>query len=72
MAIPEKFSLRLGPLVDPLEVYCKANGIQASQAVRRAVARMLKVEEPELSTGQPGQIAHREWIAKKAKKKTSK
>jgi hypothetical protein len=72
MAIPEKFSLRLGPLVDPLEAYCKANGIQASQAVRRAVARMLKVDEPELSTGQPGQHAAIERRERKAKKKSSK
>jgi len=46
-----RISIRLGPLARPLEKYAKDNGLDLSAALRRLLAKALRVEEPELPQG---------------------
>lgn len=51
--IPEKLTVRLGDLRQPLEAWCDEHKQKPSEAVRRAVAAMLGVDAPEMAVGNP-------------------
>ena len=51
--IPEKLTVRLGDLRQPLEVWCDEHHQKPSEAVRLAVAAMLGVDAPEMTVGNP-------------------
>jgi hypothetical protein len=46
IVIPEKFTVRLGDLRQPLEAWCDKHDETPSEAVRLAVAKLLGVEPP--------------------------
>ena len=50
-----KLTVDLGPLLAPLRVYCESRSLRPSDAVRKAVARLLRVEVPEMR-GQVGNL----------------
>jgi len=49
----DRMSLRLGSLAEPLEAWCNKHNASPSQAVRLAVAKMLKAKPPEMPEGNP-------------------
>jgi hypothetical protein len=51
MPIPEKLTVRLGDLRQPLEAWCTEHQQKPSEALRAAVATMLGVEPPEMVHG---------------------
>lgn len=53
MPIPEKLTLRLGDLRQPLEAWCDNNDQTPSEATRIAIAAMLGVDAPEMPPGNP-------------------
>jgi hypothetical protein len=53
MTIPEKLTVRLGDLRQPLEAWCDEHQQNPSEAVRLAVAAMLGVDAPEMTVGNP-------------------
>lgn len=53
MAESDRVSFRLGKLANPLNTYCQTTGQTTSQAIRQAVALMLRVEVPEMAVGNP-------------------
>ncbi len=53
--IPEKITIRLGPLRDPLSDHCELAGITPSRAIRNAVATLLGQESPDMPEGRPTQ-----------------
>jgi hypothetical protein len=42
----DRITFRPGPLAGPLAAYCERHGTTPSEAVRLAVAKMLRVEAP--------------------------
>jgi hypothetical protein len=50
----DRITFRLGPLAGPMAAYCERHGITPSEAIRKAVARLLHVEAPEMPQGNPG------------------
>lgn len=48
IVIPEKLTVRLGDLRQPLESWCDKHGETPSEAVRLAVANLLCVEPPSM------------------------
>lgn len=50
----DRITFRLGPLAGPMAVYCEKHGCTPSEAIRKAVARLLHVEAPEMPQGNPG------------------
>ena len=53
MAIPEKLTVRLGGLRQPLAAWCDQHQQKPSESVRIAVAAMLGVDAPEMPVGNP-------------------
>jgi hypothetical protein len=51
--IPPRITFVVGPLAEPLSQWCEAHGCTPSEAIRKAVARLLHVEEPEMPQGNP-------------------
>lgn len=49
----DRITFRLGSLAKPLAAYCKKQGTTPSDAIRLAVARLLRVEAPEMTPGNP-------------------
>jgi hypothetical protein len=49
----ERITFRLGSLAEPLAAYCEKHGTTPSDAIRLAVARLLRVEVPEMTPGNP-------------------
>ena len=71
----DRITFRLGPLAGPMAAYCKQPGCTPSEAVRKAVARLLHVEAPEMPQGNPD-IAEQaaagaaaRWKAKRKRRK---
>jgi len=49
----DRITFRLGSLLGPLAAYCEKHGITPSEAIRLALSRLLRVEEPEMTPGNP-------------------
>jgi len=49
----DRITFRLGSLLKPLAAYCEKNGITPSEAIRLALARLMRVEAPEMPPGNP-------------------
>lgn len=49
----DRITFRLGPLAEPLAAYCKKNDTTPSDAIRLAVAKLLRVKAPEMPMGNP-------------------
>jgi hypothetical protein len=49
----DRITFRLGPLAGPLAAYCEKHGTTPSDAIRLALSRLLRVEEPEMPPGNP-------------------
>jgi hypothetical protein len=49
----DRITLRLGPLAGPLADYCEKHGTTPSDAIRLALSRILRVEAPEMTPGNP-------------------
>lgn len=66
MAIPEKLTVRLGDLRQPLAAWCDEHQQKPSEALRIAVATMLGVDPPEMPAGNP-KIADQAAVANAAR-----
>lgn len=44
----KRITVDLGPLAEPLAEYCERHGVRASDAVRKAVAKLLRIKAPEM------------------------
>jgi hypothetical protein len=51
--VNDRITFRLGPLAEPLAAYCKKHGTTPSDAIRLAVAKLLRVAAPEMPMGNP-------------------
>jgi hypothetical protein len=49
----DRITFRLGPLAGPMAAYCEKHGITPSEAIRLAVARLLRVDAPTMTPGNP-------------------
>ena len=49
----DRLTFRLGPLAEPLAAYCEKHGITPSDAIRLAVAKLLRVAAPDMPMGNP-------------------
>ena len=49
----DRLTFRLGPLAGPLAAYCERHGATPSDAIRLALSRLLRVEAPEMTPGNP-------------------
>jgi hypothetical protein len=49
----DRVTFRLGSLAEPLAAYCKKHGTTPSDAIRLAVAKLLRVATPEMPPGNP-------------------
>jgi len=49
----KRMAFRPGALAGPLEAFCKEHNISPSNAIRIALSRMLGVEEPTFTVGNP-------------------
>jgi hypothetical protein len=49
----DRITFRLGSLLKPLAAYCEKHGTTPSEAIRLALSRMLRVEVPEMTPGNP-------------------
>lgn len=49
----DRVTFRLGPLAEPLAAYCEKHGITPSDAIRIAVAKLLRVAAPNMPLGNP-------------------
>jgi hypothetical protein len=50
---PDRITFRLGPLAGPMAEYCKKHGVTPSEAIRMALAKMLRVKVPKMPPGNP-------------------
>lgn len=50
----KRITVDLGPLAEPLAEYCERHGIRTSDAVRKALAKMLGCKPPRMD----GQLAN--------------
>jgi hypothetical protein len=50
---PDRITFRLGPLAGPMAEYCKKHGVTPSEAIRMALANMLRVKVPKMPPGNP-------------------
>jgi len=50
----DRITFRLGPLAGPLAAYCEKHGTTPSDAIRLALSRLLRVDAPEMTPGNPG------------------
>ena len=67
IVIPEKLTVRLGDLRQPLEAWCDKHASTPSEAVRLAVAKLLGVEPPAMD----GNLANLRQNKKPKRKKKS-
>jgi hypothetical protein len=71
----DRITFRLGSLAGPMAAYCEKHEITPSEAIRKAVARLLHVEPPEMPQGNPGigdlaaDGAAARWKAKRKRRK---
>ena len=49
----DRITFRPGPLAGPLAAYCEQHGTTPSDAIRLALSRLLRVEAPEMTPGNP-------------------
>ncbi len=49
----DRITFRLGSLAEPLAAYCQKHGTTPSDAIRLAVAKLLRVAAPEMPMGNP-------------------
>jgi hypothetical protein len=49
----DRITFRLGPLAGPLASYCEKHGTTPSDAIRAALAKLLRVKTPEMTPGNP-------------------
>lgn len=49
----DRVTFRLGPLAGPLATYCDKHGVAPSEAIRLALAKLLRVKAPEMTPGNP-------------------
>jgi hypothetical protein len=49
----DRITFRLGPLAGPLADYCDKHGTTPSDAIRLALSRLLRVDAPEMTPGNP-------------------
>jgi hypothetical protein len=49
----DRVTFRLGSLAEPLAAYCKKHGTTPSDAIRLALSRLLRVDAPEMTPGNP-------------------
>jgi len=52
-AMNDRITFRLGSLLGPLADYCEKHGTTPSEAIRLALSRLLRVEAPEMTPGNP-------------------
>ena len=70
----DRITFRLGQLAGPMAAYCEKHGTTPSEAIRLALSRLLRVEAPEMTPGNPdiGQQAEAgaaaRWKRKKGRK----
>jgi len=55
----DRLTFRPGDLAGPLAAYCERHGCTPSEATRMALAKMLKVELPQMPEGNPAFRAKR-------------
>jgi hypothetical protein len=73
--VNDRITIRLGDLSFPLAKWCAAYRCSPSEAIRAAVAKMLRVEAPEMPQGNPGigdlaaDGAAARWKAKRKRRK---
>ena len=48
-----RITFRLGPLAGPMAAYCEKHGTTPSEAIRLALSRLLRVDAPEMTPGNP-------------------
>jgi len=53
MADNQRVTFRLGPLAGPMAAYCQKHGTTPSEVIRLALSRLLRVEAPEMTPGNP-------------------
>jgi len=51
--VDNRITFRPGDLAEPLTAYCEQHGVTPSEATRLALAKMLKVEPPQMPEGNP-------------------
>jgi hypothetical protein len=49
----DRITFRLGSLSWPLAAYCEKHGTTPSDAIRLALSRLLRVDAPEMTPGNP-------------------
>jgi hypothetical protein len=49
----DRITFRIGSLAGPMAAYCERHGTTPSEAVRLALSRLLRVEAPEMTPGNP-------------------
>jgi hypothetical protein len=49
----DRITFRLGSLAGPMAAYCQKHGTTPSDAIRLALSRLLRVEAPEMTPGNP-------------------
>lgn len=49
----DRITFRLGSLIKPLATYCERHGTTPSDAIRLALSRLLRVEAPDMTPGNP-------------------
>jgi len=52
-SVSDRITFRLGPLAGPLAAYCEQHGTTPSEAIRLALSRLMRVEAPEMTPGNP-------------------
>ena len=52
-AMNDRVTFRLGSLAEPLAAYCEKHGTTPSEAIRLALSRLLRVDVPEMTPGNP-------------------
>ena len=52
-AMNDRITFRLGSLIKPLAAYCDKHCTTPSEAIRLAVSRLLRVDAPEMTPGNP-------------------
>jgi len=74
MTPSDRLTFRLGPLAGPMAAYCEKHRITPSDAIRLALSRMLRVEAPEMTPGNPdiGDQANAGAAARWSKRKRRK
>jgi hypothetical protein len=70
----DRITFRLGPLAGPLAAYCEKHGTTPSDAIRLALSRLLRVDAPEMTPGNPdiGEQAEAGAAARWKKRKSRK